>query len=235
MPSSTRAHEDFGSYGAKPHVVMLLTDDMGWDLFPPTRELSAEDATQGKRLLPAMTRWLRREGFLLERHYAAELCAPSRRSLMSGRWPINANYDGSQCSGLPLTMTTLADHMKAAGYTTHFVGKWHLGFAVPAATPCRRGFDTALGFFHKAVHHFTLCSRFRPEQAAGWCTSTKASRDTPIYDFFVGSSGVDRGVGTAHPAVANRTYDTELFANEAVRRIREHRLVRRVTVPKLRS
>ena len=49
--------------------------------------------------------------------------------------------------GLPTTETTMANALKAAGYKTGVVGKWHLGMA-PEFHPLRRGFDEFYGFLH---------------------------------------------------------------------------------------
>jgi arylsulfatase A-like enzyme len=48
--------------------------------------------------------------------------------------------------GLPTSETTLADRMKAAGYKTGIVGKWHLGHTDDAHHPLNRGFDEFFGF-----------------------------------------------------------------------------------------
>jgi arylsulfatase A-like enzyme len=46
---------------------------------------------------------------------------------------------------LPLTETTLPDRLKAAGYSTGMVGKWHLGYE-PKFHPLKRGFEEYYGF-----------------------------------------------------------------------------------------
>ena len=55
--------------------------------------------------------------------------------------------------GLPLTETTIADRLKAAGYATGLVGKWHLG-AKPAMHPQQRGFEEFFGFLGGAHSYF---------------------------------------------------------------------------------
>ena len=50
-----------------------------------------------------------------------------------------------QPNGLPLEDRTIADELKAAGYATHVVGKWHLGFYRKQYTPTYRGFDSFFG------------------------------------------------------------------------------------------
>ena len=48
-------------------------------------------------------------------------------------------------AGLPLKFPTIANTLKQAGYTTHIVGKWHLGFHKKEYLPINRGFDTFFG------------------------------------------------------------------------------------------
>jgi arylsulfatase A-like enzyme len=57
--------------------------------------------------------------------------------------------------GLPLSETTIANHLKAAGYATGLVGKWHLG-NTPQFHPQRRGFDEFFGFLAGAHSYFPV-------------------------------------------------------------------------------
>ena len=75
-------------------------------------------------------------------------------------------------NGLPLDDVTLADQLKHAGYSTHAVGKWHLGFYRKEYLPINRGFDS---FFGKS------CSVF---PGLGRVQYTIHSR----VDFFIGKS-----------------------------------------------
>jgi arylsulfatase A-like enzyme len=75
-------------------------------------------------------------------------CSPTRAGLLTGRYQQRFghefNPDGAG-QGMPVSETTLANRLKAAGYVTGLVGKWHLG-ALPEMQPQRRGFDEFFGF-----------------------------------------------------------------------------------------
>ena len=51
----------------------------------------------------------------------------------------------NQANGLPLELPTIADKLKEIGYSTHAVGKWHIGFYKKEYTPIYRGFDSYYG------------------------------------------------------------------------------------------
>ncbi|CAH3181358.1 unnamed protein product [Porites lobata] len=57
--------------------------------------------------------------------------------------------------GLPLNITTLPQKLKEAGYSTHMIGKWHLGFCSWSYTPLYRGFDSFYGIYLGAGDHYT--------------------------------------------------------------------------------
>ena len=176
---------DWGARGSRPHIVFLLVDDWGWDLMP--RQPDFRDAVHDRdleRLLPTVSRLFARDGLALERHYAMMYCAPSRQSLLSGRWPVHSNEVNTGCRGVPLKMRTLADKIKEGGYATHFVGKWHAGFASPQAGPTMRGFDTSTGFYLKQIDHFKHCSHAKH---ACMTAPLDVHETTPLIDFFVGS------------------------------------------------
>ena len=70
------------------------------------------------------------------------LCPPGKYPVRTGIYPRVFEPDAAH--GLPPTETTLADHLRALGYATKIVGKWHLGQR-PEYLPTQRGFDEWFG------------------------------------------------------------------------------------------
>ncbi|MDO8540621.1 MAG: sulfatase-like hydrolase/transferase [Opitutaceae bacterium] len=125
---------------AKPNVLIFYLDDMGW----------AQPGVYGGKLAPtpAMDAIARNGVRFTDGYVSACVCGPSRVGLMTGRYQArsghdaNGNRDGRE---LVVSETTLAQRMKAAGYTTGIVGKWHLGDTNEKFMPASRGFDYAVG------------------------------------------------------------------------------------------
>ena len=83
-------------------------------------------------------------------------CSPTRAGLLTGRYQQRFGHEfnpGRGTQGLPLTEITIADRLKAAGYVTGLVGKWHLG-AQESMHPQKRGFDEFFGFLGGAHSYF---------------------------------------------------------------------------------
>ena len=63
-------------------------------------------------------------------------CAPSRSSLMTGRFAIRSGTSAVPFGGVPEGLTqwegTIGEALRAARYATAYFGKWHLGSHCPA-------------------------------------------------------------------------------------------------------
>src|SRR6185436_16681291 len=106
--------------------------------------------------------------------------------------------------GLPLSETTIADRLKAAGYATGMVGKWHLG-AAPKFHPQKRGFDEYFGFLGGAhVYAPNMPNVVFPRLQ----TAAAPRPPAPIY----------RGTAVAD----EKEYLTDAFAREAISFIDRH-------------
>jgi arylsulfatase A-like enzyme len=123
----------------RPNIVIILADDLGY----------ADIGVHGCRDIPTPhIDSIARRGVRFTDGYAnGSFCTPTRAALMSGRYQHRSgNEDLSNTTGpLPQGIKTLPDRLRAAGYTTAMVGKWHLGDE-PGFTPTDRGFDEFFGF-----------------------------------------------------------------------------------------
>ncbi|NXM54681.1 ARSA Arylsulfatase, partial [Illadopsis cleaveri] len=79
------------------------------------------------------------------------LPCPRRAALLTGRLPVRSGiyrgvFDPGSRGGLPLAEVTVAELLKARGYATAMVGKWHLGFGHNGSfLPVHQGFEHFLG------------------------------------------------------------------------------------------
>ena len=135
----------------KPNIVLIYADDLGW------RDVSYQGSNYIET--PCIDA-LAREGMAFSSGYAcAGNCAPSRACLLSGAYtPRHHVYAVGSTdrgprelmrltpvpnkSGLSPGVVTMADALKAAGYATAHVGKWHLG-GPDGAEPRQQGFDVS--------------------------------------------------------------------------------------------
>ena len=69
------------------------------------------------------------EGVELTDFYVYKMCAPSRASVLSGRYPFHVGYynnNGADNEGIPLGFKLLPSLLKPQGWATHALGKWHV-------------------------------------------------------------------------------------------------------------
>ena len=124
---------------ARPNVVIFFADDLGW----------GELGCQGNPQIPTPhIDAIARDGVRFTNGYvAATYCSPSRAGLLTGRYPTRFGHEFNSVAnrtGLRLDQITIADRLRALGYATACVGKWHLGGGIEYR-PTRRGFDEFYG------------------------------------------------------------------------------------------
>ena len=129
-----------GADPTKPNVVILFTDDMGYG------DLACYGHPSIKT--PNIDR-IADDGIRLTSFVTGSWCVPSRTQLMTGRYMPRVKFNGNTGSdglgGLPDSEWTIAEALKDAGYKTHMVGKWHLGYKQKKFLPVNQGFDTWFG------------------------------------------------------------------------------------------
>ncbi len=143
-----------------PHIVFALVDDWG----------SADAAFVERRLgLPPVLHTprldeLAEEGVQMTNYYTQHICSPSRTALLSGRYQIHTGLQDGIIQAwarvcLPPKFGTVADALRALGYRTVMVGKWHAGIYRDACLPWNRGFEQYFGFLTGSEHHYTKIQR----------------------------------------------------------------------------
>ena len=125
-----------------PNIVLIVADDMGYGDFGLYSE--------GRVHTPALDA-LACNSLRLTQHYSGSpVCSPSRAALLTGRYPHRTGAITPQETlgndRIALDEATIADSMRAAGYATGLVGKWHNGALDPKYHPNARGFDEFTGF-----------------------------------------------------------------------------------------
>lgn len=136
-----------GEQNAKPNIVFILADDMGFGdpgCYNPDSKIPTPNidrlAAEGIRFIDA--------------HAPGALCVPSRYGLLTGRYPMRATLRPARQACIEDGRMTLASLLRRNGYRTAMIGKWHLGFdnrpdddwTKPlTGGPVDRGFDSFFG------------------------------------------------------------------------------------------
>jgi arylsulfatase A-like enzyme len=134
----------------RPNIVLFLADDLGW---------GDVGFHGGITPTPNIDR-IAREGLELARCYSYPFCSPTRAALLTGRMPVRFGmvYNVIRAwspNGIPLDEHLFPETLKAAGYQTACIGKWHLGHAHRKLLPNARGFDHFYGCVNAEIHYFT--------------------------------------------------------------------------------
>lgn len=126
----------------RPNVIQIVADDLGYG------DIGCLNG--GRTYTPGIDSLIA-DGVYLSQHYSASaVCAPARAALLTGRYPHRTGavdtLDGRGLDRIALDEDTVADALRAAGYATGLVGKWHNGALDPRFHPTSRGFDEFSGF-----------------------------------------------------------------------------------------
>ncbi len=141
----------------RPNILVVLADDMGYgDL----------GCMGSEKLITPHLDALASAGVNCRQGYvASSVCSPSRAGLLTGRDPRRFGYEENLNSsaanyatrpellGLPPGEHTLGDHLRAAGYATALIGKWHQGMG-EGFHPNARGFDHFCGMLGGSHTYF---------------------------------------------------------------------------------
>lgn len=123
--------------GDQPNIVLMMSDDQGYGDLRIHENLKVDT--------PHIDR-LGRDGARLDRFYVSPVCAPTRASLLTGRYHLRTHVTSTSL-GFEVMRSdevTLAEVLKANGYATGAFGKWHNGHH-PPNHPNGQGFDEFVG------------------------------------------------------------------------------------------
>src|SRR5215210_6486144 len=143
----------------RPNVLYIMADDMGWG------DLSCYGRPDYRT--PNLDR-LASQGVRFTQGYsAAPVCTPTRCAFVTGRYPARTPVgleeplawrkqlvEQKRDVGLAPEHPTVASLLKAAGYRTALVGKWHLGY-LPKYGPIKSGFDEFFGIMSGGADYFS--------------------------------------------------------------------------------
>lgn len=141
----------FAAERRKPNVIIIVSDDQGY----------AELGCHGCPDIPTPNlNSIAKNGIRFTDGYVTcPVCSPSRAGFITGRYQARFGHDHNPPKeldrtnwGLPLDQKTVGDYMKAEGYKTAVIGKWHLGDN-EKFHPNKRGFDEFFGFIGGAHNY----------------------------------------------------------------------------------
>ena len=167
------------SWGAerRPNFLFIMADDLGW----------ADIACYGREDVrtPHLDS-LARDGMKFDHAYSnSPICSPTRVGLITGRYQYRLRIGldeptGGGTHGLEVGTPTISSQLKAAGYQTSLVGKWHLG--TPARySPLKHGYDRFWGLRGGGIDYFSHDSRrIVPGGVEGSATPDLWDGDTPV-------------------------------------------------------
>ena len=170
----------------RPNIIFIVVDDCGY------ADLGCTGQT-GYRT-PALDR-LAAEGVRFTHAYAnAPLCTNTRVALITGRYqyrlklglvePLRPVNRDEPEMGIPPGFPTLPSLLRAAGYSTALIGKWHLGF-LPKYGPLKSGYDDFFGIMGGFTGYYThrgeggepdLYEGELPVEQAGYITDLLSER-----------------------------------------------------------
>ncbi|XP_023025565.2 arylsulfatase B [Leptinotarsa decemlineata] len=133
----------------QPNVVFIVADDLGW----------YDVGFHGGNQIPTPNiDALAYNGIILNSHYVQPGSTSTRAALLTGKYPFRLGLQGSSFS--PADRRFLPEgklmpgYFKDLGYSTHLVGKWHMGYSRWNETPTSRGFDHHFGYYNGFTSYF---------------------------------------------------------------------------------
>lgn len=150
---------------ARPNILLIMTDDQGW----------GDIRSHGNPLIdtPVLDH-LAEQGTRFDRFFVSPVCAPTRASLLTGRWHLRTGTHGVTRGNETMRSeeVTLAEILRQQGYHTGIFGKWHNGAHYPEH-PNGQGFEEFIGFCSGHLNNYfdaTLEYNGKPIKSKGYIT-----------------------------------------------------------------
>jgi arylsulfatase len=183
-----------GADGAKPNIVLILVDDMGF----------SDLGCYGGEIRTPNIDALAKGGVRFSQFYNTARCCPTRASLLTGLYPHQTGVGHMVDNPKPFpgytgdlnqNCVTLAEVLKAAGYRTMMSGKWHVTPVTKSKHnwPLQRGFDKYYGIIHGAADFFNPVTLTRDNESA----------DPPGDDYYFTDAITDNAVSYIESAAAD--------------------------------
>lgn len=180
----------------QPDIIFILADDLGY---------ADTGATDARTIRTPNIDEIAENGVTVLNGYASSaICSPTRTALLTGLYPqrlrigleepLRTSTAIKYDLGIPTGQPTIASGLRDLGYETALVGKWHQGIP-PEHGPLKHGYEHFFGIAQGAADYF---------------------RYTMIRNGESNSQGLFEG----HEEIERAGYLTDLFGDEAVRRIR---------------
>ena len=167
----------------RPNVLFILADDLGYG------DLSSYGRPDYKT--PVLDNLAKQGLKFMDAYAAAPVCTPTRTAFITGRYPHRLAVglqeplgDANMQLGIPPEHPTIASLLKANGYETALIGKWHLG-NLQEFGPNRHGFDEFFGINGSSADYFThnntagrfdLYENLEPSREQGYLTDVFSDR-----------------------------------------------------------
>ena len=149
----------------KPNILFIITDDQGYG------DLSIHG---NPNLETPNIDGIGRQAVRFDRFYVSSVCAPSRASILTGRYNLRTGTHGvtNNREAMKPGEVTLAEALKTGGYYSACIGKWHNGIQYPY-NPTGQGFDEFIGFTGGHINNYfdaELIRGTKPEKTSGYIT-----------------------------------------------------------------
>jgi arylsulfatase B len=195
------------THAAPKHILMIVADDLGYN----DLGIRNSHGTNGPRTITPTIDSLVSTGLTLSSYYTFKICSPSRASSLTGRYPWGAGfYDMSQDNDHTTTNFTLYPQLlHDAGYQTHALGKWDIGFMLRNASATYRGFDSFYGYYMACNADYWYHTA-----PGGICGYEVHTTDW--------SDNLNNTVGPADLNAINGTYNRDILSARAVDIVKAH-------------